>query len=67
VALRTTSRSQERLKAYRRANKAVIARIDEKKITDLAISVVPSCCRCCGNLRCHLSIRGPRGGSGTGR
>jgi hypothetical protein len=42
VALRTTSRSQERLKAYRRANKAVIARIDEKKITDLAISVVPS-------------------------
>ena len=41
VAPRTTSRSQRRLKTYRRASKAVIARIDEKKITDLAISVVP--------------------------
>jgi hypothetical protein len=41
VAVRTTSRSQERLKAYRRANKAVIARIEEKKITDLAILVLP--------------------------
>jgi hypothetical protein len=42
VALRTTRRSPESRKAYRRTNKALITRIDEKKTTDLAMLDVPS-------------------------
>ena len=34
-------RNRERLKGYSRANEALVTRNNKKKITDLAISVVP--------------------------